>query len=98
MLSDDINQIVSASDIILVSVPSAYLKTFLEPLEVSLKEKFIISAIKGIIPGEYCTVTEFFHDKYSIPFAQLGVIAGPSHAEEVSQGTLWNPHILEIYL
>ena len=86
--SDDINQIVSASDIILVSVPSAYLKTFLEPLEVSLKEKFIISAIKGIIPGEYCTVAEFFHDKYSIPFAQLGVIAGPSHAEEVSQGKL----------
>lgn len=87
-ITDDINKAVSESDILLVSVPSAYLKTFLEPLDVSLKDKFVISAIKGIIPGDYCTVAEFFHNKYSLSFGQLGIIAGPSHAEEVSRGKL----------
>ncbi len=87
-LSDDINKIVSECDILLVSVPSAYLTTFLEPLEVPLKNKFVISAIKGIIPGDYSTVAEFFHDKYSLSYGQLGIIAGPSHAEEVSRGKL----------
>lgn len=87
-LSSDINETVSMSDVILVSVPSAYLKTFLEPLTVSLKDKFIVSAIKGIVPGNYQTVAEYFHDTYGLYYRQIGIIAGPSHAEEVSRGKL----------
>ncbi len=86
--TDDINEAVSMSDVILLSVPSAYLKTFLEPLEVSLKDKFIVSAIKGIIPGDYKTVAEYLHDSFELTYHQIGIIAGPSHAEEVSRGKL----------
>ena len=73
---------------IIIASPSAYLKNFLEGLTVSLKNKFILSATKGIIPEEYKTITEYFHDIYELPYCQLGVISGPSHAEEVSRNKM----------
>lgn len=87
-LYEDINDMVKNSDIIIMSIPSAFLKSILEPLQEELCDKFIISAIKGIVPGEYVTVTEYLNQKYNIPFRQMGVIAGPTHAEEVSRDKL----------
>lgn len=86
--SDDINAVVENADVVIISVPSAFLMDFLEPLKVSLQSKFIISAIKGIIPGCWQTVAEYLHDRYSLSFRQMGIIAGPTHAEEVSRGKL----------
>jgi len=62
--SSDINEVVSNAKIIIMAAPSAFLKDFLEPLTVSLKDKFVVSAIKGIIPGDYKTVVEYLHDRY----------------------------------
>ena len=86
--SDDLNKVVSEADIIVMAVPSAYLKEFLAPLTVSLKDKFIISAIKGIVPGDYQTVVEYLHDEYELSYKQIGLITGPTHAEEVSRERL----------
>lgn len=86
--SDDLNEVVAGADIIIMAAPSAYLKTFLEPLTVSLKDKFIISAVKGIIPGDYKTVVEYLHDRYELSYKQIGLITGPTHAEEVSRERL----------
>ena len=85
VVSDDINQVVAAADIVILATPSSYLKLYLEPLTVSLKDKLIISAIKGIVPEQYQTVTEYIHSRYDIPFSQLGVVTGPSHAEGIGQ-------------
>ena len=76
------------SDIIIIAAPSAYLKNFLKDLEEPLADKFILSATKGIIPDDYKTITEFFRDTYSLPYDQLGLISGPSHAEEVSRNKM----------
>lgn len=84
----DINEVVRNAEIIIMAVPSAYLKDFLQPLTEPLCDKFIVSAIKGIIPGEYQTVAEYLKDRYSLSFRQIGIIGGPSHAEEVSKGKL----------
>ncbi len=86
--SDDLNEVVRNADIILMAVPSAYLKSFLEPLTESLQGKFIISAIKGIVPGDYKTVVEYLHDRYELSYRQIGLITGPTHAEEVSRECL----------
>ena len=83
-----INHVVENADVVIISVPSAFLKDFLAPLTVSLEDKFIISAIKGIIPGSWQTVAEYLHDSYGLSFRQMGIIAGPTHAEEVSRGKL----------
>lgn len=83
-ISNDINEIVKNSDILIFVVPSAYLKIWMEPLTASLDGKFIVSAIKGIVPHDNTTIAEFFHKKYSVPFSQLGTVSGPTHAEEVA--------------
>lgn len=86
--SNDINEVVSNAKIIIMAAPSAFLKNFLEPLTVSLKDKFVVSAIKGIIPGDYKTVVEYLHDRYELTYKQIGIISGASHAEEVGNEML----------
>ena len=86
--SSDINEVITNADIIIMAAPSAYLKDFLSGMTVSLKDKFIVSAIKGIIPGDYQTVVEYLHDEYDLTYRQIGIISGPSHAEEVSRRKL----------
>lgn len=82
--SNDLNEVIAKHDIIIMAMPSAYIKEFLEPLTVSLKDKFVVSAIKGIVPDDYVTVVEYLNEKYDISYKQLGIITGPSHAEEVA--------------
>lgn len=86
--TDDINEVVRNSDIIIIAAPSAYLKDFLKDLTEPLDDKFILSATKGIIPDDYKTITEFFRDTYNLSYDHLGLISGPSHAEEVSRNKL----------
>ncbi len=86
--SNDINEVVSNAKIIIMAVPSAFLKDFLAPLTVSLEDKFVVSAIKGIIPDDYTTVVEYLHEKYNLTYRQIGLISGPSHAEEVGNEKL----------
>lgn len=83
-LTDDVNRAVREADIIILAAPSAFLKTFLEGLTVPLKDKFVISAIKGIVPGDYLTVSEYLNRKYELPYSQIGIIGGPTHAEEIA--------------
>lgn len=86
--SGDLNAVVRDAQIVILATPSAYLKEFLEPLTVPLADKFIVSAIKGIVPGDYQTVAEYVRSRYGLSFGQIGLFSGPSHAEEVSRGKL----------
>ena len=67
-ISSDINEVVGKSDVIILCVPSAYLQSTLEPLSVSLEDKFIVSAIKGVVPGEFTTVLEYIHNHFGVSF------------------------------
>ncbi len=82
--SADLNHLVESYDIIILAMPSAYVQTFLAPLTVSLSDKFVVSAVKGIVPEDYTTVVEYLHSHYDLPYKQIGIITGPSHAEEVA--------------
>ena len=86
--SSDLDAVVRDADIVILATPSAYLKDFLAPLTVPLRDKFVVSAIKGIVPGDYQTVVEYIHDHYGLSYRQIGLVTGPSHAEEVSRGKL----------
>ena len=86
--SDNLDEVVAAADVVILATPSAYLKDFLAPLTVLLRDKFVVSAIKGIVPGDYQTVVEYIHDHYGLSYRQIGIVTGPSHAEEVSRGKL----------
>ena len=82
--SSDINKIVQQYDTLVFVTPSPYLKNHLKKLRTRIKEKFIVTAIKGIVPDENLVCSEYFHQVYDVPYSQLACIGGPSHAEEVA--------------
>lgn len=84
----DINRIVEACDTLVFVTPSPYLKGHLKKLKVRLRDKFIVTAIKGIVPDENLICSEYFHQAYNVPEDNLAVLGGPSHAEEVALGRL----------
>ncbi|MBP4138074.1 NAD(P)H-dependent glycerol-3-phosphate dehydrogenase [Flavobacterium geliluteum] len=83
-LTNNINEAVAYADYIIFAIPSAFLNGELEKLTVSLADKIIFSAIKGIVPETSLIVGEHFHIQYDIPYYNIGVITGPCHAEEVA--------------
>ncbi len=84
VFSDDINEVVNESDVLIFAIPSAFLKSALSTLNVSLQDKFIVSAIKGLVPDENMIIGQYFHKVYDVPTTSIGVISGPCHAEEVA--------------
>lgn len=83
-LTDDISTAIQNATVLIFAIPSAFLESELKKLNISLKDKIIFSAIKGIVPETGRIVGEHFHEKYDIPFENIGVITGPCHAEEVA--------------
>ena len=83
-ISTNINEVVSNSDIIFLVVPSIYVENCLSKLTISLKDKFVVTSIKGIIPNHYKAVGQYLVDEFNIKEEQLGVVSGPCHAEEVA--------------
>lgn len=80
----DINQVIKESDTLIFATPSPFLKQHLKRVETSLKDKFIISAIKGIVPDENMLITDYFSEYYNVPQDNIAVIGGPCHAEEIA--------------
>ena len=82
--SADINAVIEQSDLLVLAVPSPYLKQSLNDIKVDMSNKMVISAVKGMIPDENLLVTEYMHQYFQVPKKNLGVIAGPCHAEEIA--------------
>ncbi len=83
-LTNTIDEAVTAAELLVFVIPSAFLEQELEKLTISLNGKTLFSAIKGIVPETGRIVGEHFHHKYQIPYDNIGVITGPCHAEEVA--------------
>ncbi|WP_125718090.1 NAD(P)H-dependent glycerol-3-phosphate dehydrogenase [Flavobacterium ustbae] len=83
-LTNNINEAIEYADYIIFAIPSAFLDSELKNMTVSLADKIIFSAIKGIVPETSLIVGEHFHIQYDIPYYNIGVITGPCHAEEVA--------------
>jgi glycerol-3-phosphate dehydrogenase (NAD(P)+) len=80
----DINKVVKDSDTLIFATPSPYLKQHLHKLKTPLSNKFVISAIKGIVPDENMLISDYFSEYYKIPEENVAIIAGPCHAEEIA--------------
>lgn len=83
-LSNNIDEMVQYADVLIFAIPSAFINSELDKITVNLKDKIIVSAVKGIIPESGLMVGEHFHDIYNVPFENIAVLAGPCHAEEVA--------------
>jgi glycerol-3-phosphate dehydrogenase (NAD(P)+) len=89
VLSANLKEVIATADILIMAVPSAFLKDALTGLTAEdFKNKKVFSAIKGIVPEHNLIVGEFFNTQYHIPMENIGVITGPCHAEEVAMEKL----------
>lgn len=80
----DINRTIEESDTLIFATPSPFLKQHLKKVTTSLEDKFIVSAIKGIVPDENMLVADYFSEYYHVPINHIAVIGGPCHAEEIA--------------
>lgn len=80
-----IQQVVDASDLVVMAVPSAYIQEALAPLgRNSLKGKKVLSAIKGLVPGKDVLLNDYLADEFGLPLQNYFAVLGPCHAEEVA--------------
>ncbi|TDO04672.1 NAD(P)H-dependent glycerol-3-phosphate dehydrogenase [Sunxiuqinia elliptica] len=81
---DNLDQIIEESDLLVLAIPSAFLHDSLKEVTVDMSHKFIVSAVKGIVPHGNQIVGSYLHETFKVPYDRVGVIAGPCHAEEVA--------------
>ena len=82
--SSDINKVTRESDILIFVTPSPYLKAQLKKLKTKLANKFVVIAIKGIVPDENMIISTYFNRVLDVPMENIAVVSGPCHAEEVA--------------
>lgn len=84
-VSSDLTAVLKQAELIVLAVPSAFLKDALDSTDKSLLAgKFIVSAIKGLLPHSRQIVAEYLISEFQVPKENLMVISGPCHAEEVA--------------
>jgi glycerol-3-phosphate dehydrogenase (NAD(P)+) len=89
LVNNDLTNSIRESDIIILAVPSAFLKSTLEKVKpADFSGKIIFSAIKGIVPDDLMIIGDFMHHQFNIAIDKIGVITGPCHAEEVAMERL----------
>lgn len=88
-LSGKLQQVVERSDVVLLCVPAVYLHEALENLPNGLlKQKTVVSAIKGLVPGFDMVVADYLVKAQGVDRERYAVLSGPSHAEEVARERL----------
>ncbi len=84
-ISNDIVEVIKKSDIIVFCVPAPFLSDALVNCSSEfLKNKIIVSAIKGIVPNYNVTIADYFNQQFKVPYENIVIASGPSHAEEVA--------------
>ncbi len=81
----DLEEACKDKDLIVLSVASPYIRATAHSAKPYIKEgQILVNVSKGIEDGTLYTLSEVI--KEEIPQADIAVLSGPSHAEEVSRG------------
>ena len=78
---------IAKKNMVVLAVPSQFLRGVMKKISYSnIKDSILVSVAKGIENNTMMTMSQMLHDVYpSLDEGQIGVISGPSHAEEVSR-------------
>lgn len=83
--STHLKYVIENSDILLFVIPAAFLENVCKEIKGEwLSNKILVSAIKGLVPKTGQIVGEYLEKKFIVNRTNIGVIAGPCHAEEVA--------------
>jgi glycerol-3-phosphate dehydrogenase (NAD(P)+) len=84
-ISADLQQVIHASDYLVVAIPSAYVHSTLQKADRnSMDGKKIISAVKGIIPEYNLLLNDYVKKEFGTPSENYFTVMGPCHAEEIA--------------
>ena len=83
-ISAEINEVVEASNVIIIAVPSEYVNDEMKKIGVDISNKIIICALKGLVPETNLLFGEHMQKHFDISPNKFLVIGGPCHAEEVA--------------
>lgn len=84
-IHQELKNVVSGSDLIIMAMPSAFVAETLSVLEKKdFEGKKILSAIKGILPEENILLNDYMKIHFELPLQNYFAVLGPCHAEEVA--------------
>ncbi|NWF48914.1 MAG: NAD(P)H-dependent glycerol-3-phosphate dehydrogenase [Ignavibacteriaceae bacterium] len=86
-ITHDITEATTHQNMIVLAVPSQYLRNVMSAVSYSdIKDSILVSVAKGIENKFLMTMSQMLKDEFpEISSEQIGVLSGPSHAEEVSR-------------
>jgi glycerol-3-phosphate dehydrogenase (NAD(P)+) len=86
-ITHDLKEAAAKKDMLVLAVPSQFLRGVVEKIKPSeIKDTILVSVAKGIENESLLTMSQMLHQVFpSFNESQIGVLSGPSHAEEVSR-------------
>jgi len=86
-ISYDLGESTGDKNLIILAVPSQFLRSVVKKINFSdIKNSILVSVSKGIEKGTLLTMAQMLKDVHPLLGKdQIGVLSGPSHAEEVSR-------------
>ncbi len=86
-ISADLEDSTVHKNLIVLAVPSQFLRKVIEKIDYhSIKDTILVSVSKGIEKESLMTMSQMIKDvHHRLDKNQIGVLSGPSHAEEVSK-------------
>lgn len=84
-LTTQVEDVINNADCLIIVVPSAYAVEVLGKLPKNIfQDKKVISAIKGILPGNNLLLNDYLKSEFGVPLNNYFTVLGPCHAEEVA--------------
>lgn len=83
-LTTDPSVVYRESNMIVFAMPSAFAESYIDPHKDLLRNKVIVSAIKGILPTHKVLMNEYLHLQLGCKESNYVTLMGPCHAEEVA--------------
>lgn len=85
IFTKDLSDVTTDKDILVLAVPSSFTRATAHSLKPYVKEgQIIVNVAKGIEESTLMTLSQVIEDE--LPQANVTVLSGPSHAEEVGRG------------
>lgn len=89
VLSSDLSEVINACSLLIVVIPSAYIEESFSTVDKNiLNNKTILSAVKGILPGNNELLIDYLIREFSVDKNNYYTLLGPCHAEEVASEKL----------
>lgn len=90
-LTKNLEEVIVNQDIIVMAVPSVFVRNTAKSIAQYVKNnQIIVDVAKGIEPNTLFTMSELIHEEISkvkdFDYGQIVALSGPTHAEEVSIG------------